>query len=474
MTATATANTARISRANSGYLTTALAVLFVATLPFSAMASMALTITGNFNANLALYPFLLLVPFLIFHPILHDVLWRKGPEGRIIRTLVVVFALVGALTLINGYQLQAEGYSAYGLTPLDKSVLASFVPLFIALLFLVSATVAQGIPAPTLQKTIDFAFWLVIGYCLLQAYSISRPNDLYSTLWPIIEGARERDGLAYTMIYERINGTTTEPAELVKLLLILFLPWALFPVSGRISWAKVFSIVVLVIAARSIVGLIMLAAVVPLLMLSGTVRSPVKIQLTILAIITVLVGLVFGADLLGTIPERLSNLRYDPSFQVRSAYNGIAIDIVKEHPILGIGWSNEIFFYPSRLREFTRLWEIRQNLLEGEALTAKTLILRLVMYTGIPLFATIVTVVVNSLASRNSSGDVRDQTRTRLAFIMFGLGSMIDGGIITSFFVWAGPALALGFQMRRVQPDAEDEPASEEFPPLNAEPQPAE
>ena len=158
--------------------------------------------------------------------------------------------------------------------------------------------------------------------------------------------------------------------------------------------------------------------------------------------------MVFAAGVLSRPFSRLSSLDDDPSAIIRATYNRAAIELILENPLSGLGWSNEIFYFPERVSSISHLWEVQQNLTEGDALTAKSLLLRLTMYLGLPLIVLLAGSIVACLVRPSSFASQRDISRTRVAFVLVGLASVIDGGIITSFYIWVAPALCLGFQMR--------------------------
>lgn len=422
--------------------------IFVLCLPFSTVTHIG--ILGNFDSNLSLYPFIPLFALLAARGYFANTLFYNGPEGKILRTLFLSLIIVAIFTIINGYWFRSLGYLAYNLDPLQKSLVTSIVPLFIAILYVTTACVACYIEPRKLEKALMIGFWLTVGYAALQYLSHQFPNPLYDFIWPIIEGAKDRSGLPYFAIYKRLNGPSSEPAEFVKTLLILYLPWVIYTFDKKIQWGKFLIICILTIVSQSIIGYIILAFVFTMLYLSKRVKFSFKAAFIYLIFSAAIVVVATEGEVLGGISDRVSSLGGDASANVRAIYNLTALEVVWDYPLIGIGWSNEVFLFPQRLADKPYFWEIWQNIEDGVALTAKSLLLRLLMYTGIPLFVIVLTVVASKLLSRNLSGNKIDIGRTRLTFLLLLIGGAVDGGIVTSFFTWAATALPLGYQMRTI------------------------
>ena len=71
------------------------------------------------------------------------------------------------------------------------------------------------------------------------------------------------------------------------------------------------------------------------------------------------------------------------------------------------------------------------------------------MYVGIP--AILVLLYLGHKATNTkytSHSNPTDNARTRYTFFIFCVSSFIGSGIVTSFYVWAAPALYLGMQFR--------------------------
>ena len=117
--------------------------------------------------------------------------------------------------------------------------------------------------------------------------------------------------------------------------------------------------------------------------------------------------------------------------------------------VFGIGWSNEIFVFPEKITHLGHLWEVGDDLEKGSSLTARSLVLRVGMYIGIP--AILVLVYLGHKATNRKYtflSNPTDNARTRYTFYIFCVSSVIGGGNITSFYLWAAPALYLGMQFK--------------------------
>lgn len=438
-------NTPTDKAATTGLLSL-ICIAFIAWLPFSTVAHVGLL--GNFDSNLSLYPFAPLLGIFMINGLFIRMLLSGGAEGDILRALFVMFVVVAVFTAINGFWFKSLGYFAYGLDPLNKSLTTAIVPLLIAALYILTAGIARYLEPSKLELALMLGFWLTVGYTALQFISHLVPNPIYGLIWPWVEGAKDRGGVPYFSIYQRLNGPTSEPAELAKTLLILYLPWIIFPFDGNVRWGKFAIVGVLTAASQAITGFIILLFVFGILFLSRRINSLLKFSVAYLALTAIVLLAVTDGEILGGLSDRLSSLGDDASANVRAIYNLTAMQVAWDYPFFGIGWSNEIFIFPQRLAEAPYLWEIRQNIEDGVALTAKSLLLRLLMYTGIPLFVITLAFIAIKLTSSRLSGSQLDRRRTRLTFMLLFVGGLVDGGIVTSFYIWAATALPLGYQMR--------------------------
>ncbi len=392
---------------------------------------------GNFDANLALYVVPLLVLLIIWQGGARMFLLR-GQGADVLRiTALFLFACV-ILTLWNGANFSSIGVSGYGLEPFGKSLRTALVPLVLILLLLTGMSVAFILGRDLLQKAIVAAFLVTCLYSTIQFAALFGHSEFHDLLWPFFEGARDHQGLAAIARLGRLSGPTMEPAELAKLVLLLFIPWLIYPATGAFSAWLLIGALGLVLATSSLIGVLLTLIVVLYLWLKE--HPSRKWRLIVLAVLAGIGFLLLREDLAPSLFERMAQLSDDPSALIRKTYNKAALSIIFEHPWIGVGWSNEVFFFPQRVVSLAYLWEVSQDLNTGNALTAKSLILRLGMYGG--AFLTIVTLA--SIAWVLSRGNSIDQKRARLCFGILLVAGSIDGGMLTSFYLWVGPALTLG------------------------------
>ena len=244
---------------------------FLLVLPFCAVLKVG--VLGNFDANLGLLPFLALAPVLMLNGSLRRVVMRRGSEGRVLRVLALTFLVASAMTIVHGMQLASIGAEAYGLDPVRKAVVTSVVPIFLVVLTATGAAIGHQMNPVDLQRGIDTALWLTVGYTILQLSWLVFDNPLYGALWPVLEGGRGPADVPYLQHFGRINGPTLEPAEFVKLLLLLFLPWVAFPAVGEPSGKRMVVVLTLALATLSIVGLLLVPVAIAMLALARKANS---------------------------------------------------------------------------------------------------------------------------------------------------------------------------------------------------------
>jgi len=269
----------------------------------------------------------------------------------------------------------------------------------------------------------------------------------YDYFWPIVEGARPQD-TSYIERSNRVAGTTQEPADFARLVILFFLPWIVFPAVGERKKYLVFLAMLLVLASLSLTGIMLGAIAIAYFVMVPRLVS-VKQLLIILTTAAVIMLALHVSGVFTEITSRVANSGDDQSVAVRYEYNFAALKIIFDHPIFGIGWSNEIFVFPEKITHLGHLWEVGENLEEGSSLTARSLALRVGMYIGIP--AILVLVYLGHIATDTKytfRSNPTDNARTRYTFFIFCIGSVIGGGNITSFYLWAAPALYLGMQFK--------------------------
>lgn len=362
----------------------------------------------------------------------------KGQGADVLRILAAFLIACFVLTLWNGAHFSSLGVGAYGLDPLEKSLKTAIVPFVLILLLLVGMALPFFLGRAVFQKTIIAAFFATCLYSLIQSGAVLGQGGLHRTMWPLIEGARDNQGVSAIVRFGRLTGPTMEPAELAKLVLLLFLPWIIFPAAGATSALLLSLALGLVLATSSLIGVLLTGLVLLYLWLKEHPSRRWR-ALVLLAFGVAMIA-VLGKDFAPSLYGRLAQISEDPSALIRKAYNKAALSIILENPWTGVGWSNEIFFFPQRVASMAYLWEVSQDLSTGNALTAKSLILRLGMYGG--AFLTVLT--LGAVAWVLRKGNTPDQKRARLCFGLLFVAGLLDGGIVTSFYLWVGPALTLG------------------------------
>ena len=419
--------------------------LFLITMPFSAFHQVGLL--GNFDANLALAPFLLLLPIILVKTAFVPVLASRRIEAKVMRGFILVMIFASFGTLVNSLILNHTGVIAYGISPLEKASKAIVVPLFLMLLVVSTFIVGSRLSSFQVDRALRIGFYLTCAYTAMQVISAVFTFPPYDYFWPIVEGARPHD-TSYIERSNRVAGTTQEPADFAILVIFFFLPWIIFPATGERKKHLVFLAMLLVLASLSLTG-ILLGAIAIIYFVMVLRLASVKQLLFILTTVAVIMLALQVSGVFTKITSRVANSGDDQSVAVRSEYNLAALKIIFEHPIFGIGWSNEIFVFPEKISHLGHLWEVGENLQEGSSLTARSLALRVGMYIGIPAILVLVYLGHKVTSTKYTfRSNPTDNARTRYAFFIFCVGSVIGGGNITSFYLWAAPALYLGMQFK--------------------------
>jgi hypothetical protein len=419
--------------------------LFLISIPFCAFYKVGLL--GNFDANLALAPFLLLLPIILIKTAFVPVLTSPRIEAKVMRGFILLMIFASFSTLVNAIILNHTGISAYGITPLGKASQAFVVPLFLMLLVISTFIAGFRLSSIQLDSALRIGFYLTCAYTAMQVISAVFTFPPYDYFWPIVEGARPSD-ISYIERSYRVAGTTQEPAELARLVLIFFLPWIIFPATGERKKHLVFLAILLVLSSLSLTGILLGAAAIVYFAIVLRLVS-VKQFLIILTTVAVIVLALHVSGVFTKITDRVANTDDDQSIAVRYEYNKASLKVIFDHPIFGIGWSNEIFVFPEKITHLGHIWETKQNLEEGNALTARSLALRIGMYVGIPAILFLVYLGYKATNKKYTSrSNPTDNARTRYTFFIFCISSLIGSGIVTSFYVWAAPALYLGMQFK--------------------------
>ncbi len=446
----------------------ALATLFLLLLPFSTvnLASFA----GEIGMNLAFPILLLLAPLTLFYmlPLPFSAV-LGNPFERLLRALLWFFVWCAFDTLLTGIVFEGGGIAAYGTRPLAHSLQRLPIPLILALTIFVAYYIGLRVLSPASIDRILLASVAAVGaYGLVQLYAHAFSPDWYSHIAGWIEAGRNRAGrwnatdLAgdYVAQSGRINLTTFEAAEAARLLLILYIPVLASPLlrASRVSYRRillVFYLVALIFAAQTFVGLAGLLALVAV----SVALLPGKARIQIIGALSV--ALVVG---LLCLPEqftqRLSGIgstqnvsELDQSGVTRAAFASASLKVAAEHPILGIGWSKDIFFLPDAIPSWGLTWEVTQSLANGEAVAAKSMALRLLLYSGFPACACLLFVYLRSLLQAIALyRKTQHPLLLRLVFVLasFGVCGSIDGGILAGFYSWAALGLSLGLASKTV------------------------
>nr|WP_255723272.1 O-antigen ligase family protein [Thalassobius sp. Cn5-15] len=239
-----------------------------------------------------------------------------------------------------------------------------------------------------------------------------------------------------------MNGSAQEPAEFGKLLVVYFLPWLVFPLDGVRRPVATIAAIVLSLATLSIIGILLVALALVMILTSRQMAGGLRLSALALAYLVLLAAVIVGDSVLQGFFVRLTALEEDASTIIRTTYNLAALQLVAENPWLGVGWSNELFLFPEKIAHIAHLWEVQNDIRLGNALTAKSLALRLMMYLGLPLFAYFAYATARVFLfppheANHWEPTVHDRARARFVIMLFTLAAMIDGGILTSFFGWA-------------------------------------
>ncbi|MXN67218.1 hypothetical protein GR183_20110 [Stappia sp. GBMRC 2046] len=436
----------------------ALAVLFILTLPFS---SVSLQIPlGNFAHNAALPFFLMLV--LACLPVMRQVrlpaIGARDPAAQFLLVIILFFGWCAFTTLITGVIFEYRAVDAFGHSPFAHSVARFPIPVFLGFVVFASFFIARFIlPPRRLDGTLLLASTVVTMYGLVQFYSLQFQPEWYTRIALLMEGARTaRDHifLDYVTLKGRLNLTTYEAAEGARLVLILLLPALLtMPLVNGFARAlrvlSVLSLIVFIFAAETLVGLAGLAILTVVIIFLEPSRQRSRIVFVIAGFGMVAFALLPG-EFLDRIRVILTNpglAQTDPSTLTRAAFVYASLDIALDHPLLGIGWSKDIFFMHEAIPDWGLSWEVVNSITSGEAVAAKSLAIRLLLYGGLPAFGILTWYYVKMfLTAVSKARQSRDPCWRRLAFVLatFGICGIVDGGILSTLYPWAAIGLALG------------------------------
>ena len=450
-----------VSRANSF-----LSVLFLATLP---ICSVDLTfLGGDAGMNLGMPIFLLLAPLsgLLVLPF-PFVATSKNSAETLVRMLFFFFLWCALTTVATGAIFSYEGITAYGVEPIFHSLARLPIPLLLGAVVVVSFQIAaRTLRVEIVERVLLGSAVVVAGYGLVQLVFGHSSPAWYVAIVRVLEAGRNRPALwppellNYVAQTGRLNLSTFEPAEAARLLLILFIPVLATPASGGKlrPWrlALIGFMVFIVCAAQSIVGLAGLAvlAVMAVYLLRGRKRAYVLLASGVILI----VGWFAMPE---SFSERFSGIsgitnqatEIDESSITRAAFAVASVRVALDHPLLGVGWSKDLFFLPAAVPSWGDTWEIRQCIAGGQALAAKSMVVRLMLYAGFPAFTMIVLVFVRTFRDmlrrfRHSRDPI--VLRAIVTLVMFSVCGTLDGGLITAFYSWAALGLAMGLASRHL------------------------
>lgn len=454
-----------------------LAALFVALLPFAA-CNILTPVIGEFGLNLA---------FPVFLPLAVGCLTRlrfsrpppliPGSKCEALMTGMLLFFIWCAVnTILTGILFELRGIEAYGFTPAYHSLLRVPVPLVLGALLFVSYQVGAFIlPLRSLDRILCFSVAVLSVYGCVQLYALGASPPWYFSFVAWLEAARARPGpwqpevVSYVHLTGRLNLTAFEGAEAARLLLILYIPVLVTPRARRFTPGRIVLIVAslgAVLATQSIVGL---ACLVVLGCLATVVAKRRILVFGLLAGLLLLASILLLPTGIG---DRLNELTRthgagdgDQSAVTRAATAIASLRVAAEHPLLGIGWAKELFFVPATMPSWGYTSEVDYSIGAGQALSAKSMTLRLLLYAGAPALGIVFVRFLRAL--RETYQQYRKTgnpllLRAVIVMSMFALAGTLDGGILGCTYSWAALGIALGLAARALS-----EPGTP--PPLEAQ-----
>ncbi len=447
-----------VTPARSGRLTRVFAVLFLVALPFSSI-SFGLPI-GEFdhNASLPLLLFLMMAILLTFGRRQFAGISNQDICYSFLVAILFYLAWCALITLITGVVFEYQSLDAFGFSPFTHSIVRFPIPLFLGMVIFASFIIARFIlPPKNLERAYFAAALVVTVYGWIQLYALEFHPDWYRRLAVIFEAGRiseDHRNVDYIALRGRLNLMTYEAAEGARLLLILFLP-ALWTMKSQRRFTRylqgvmIASMVVFILAAETIVGLVGLGVFLGLVLLLAPARS--RALLAVATVAAAMIAFVLipedFVDRLRTVVTNPGLAQADQSALTRAAFAYASLNILLDHPVLGIGWSKDIFFMANAMPEWGNTWEATRSLSRGELVSAKSLAIRLLLYGGVPAFLAFcfyyMRLFFKALRNFRQSGNPVWK-RLILMLATFGVCSTIDGGILSSFYPWAALGFVLG------------------------------
>jgi hypothetical protein len=395
---------------------------------------------GNFGSNLALIPFLVCLAFFLPRVRQGRAALRESAYRSMLLSLLALFAWAALLTVANGVRWSLDS-SLLGHGAVQASLAKATAPLFIATLIWGGFELGRRLSPAYLENAVRFSFAVFIAYTVLQVASAAIPNPVYSLLWPLFEAdTSTNSGRAYFAQFHRVNGPAIEPAEFARVLAIFFAPWLI--ISER-RGAGVLAFGVLIagcFASLSFVGLYC-AALLGLCVLLFS-RRPLLPLLIALAGFLALLPFSFWI-----LQERLIDRLFevDLSTLIRTRYASISLELLLEHPLIGIGWSMEPLFFPDRLQGLLWIPEVLRDIETVNGLAAKSMLLRLTLYTGLPAMMVFLATVARQVYRQYASAQAFPlHSRVAMVLLLVLAVGIVDGGILTTFYPWLAIGLAIG------------------------------
>lgn len=410
-------------------------------LPFCALSTNG--VFGDFSANASLPLYLLFFVSGVLLVVFGQLGWLiRAPSFKV---NVIFFSICAILALYHGASGELRQRNFYSLDIEKKAIVSSIVPFFLLGLIYCGYYFNRSFGPRGVRRIVKIQVLLIVLYSLLQFSSGYFQNPVYESIFPFVEGFRYSDGgEGYFVQYGRLSGPFREPAELAAFCIVAFLPWVLF--SGRMQIAGLCILLYIVVFSSQSLGGVVLLLVLTALGIVFRRRSILNFFAAGYLVFSVMVFWASGAQeavidaLDGSyLGVRLLGHGEDPSILVRSAYANTSIALILEHPFLGIGWSNEVFYFPGIVDSFGWIWEVKKNLETGDALAAKSITLRLALYSGLCAFlvwAVVLLIIVFRPIHANDFDRNLAISRGRFGFFVIVVVSTISGGILTSFFYW--------------------------------------
>ncbi|MGH1373388.1 MAG: O-antigen ligase family protein [Cellvibrionaceae bacterium] len=419
-----------------------MAVAFFLLVPVCAV-SIIPQVFGNFSRNASLVPFIVLIlisPFALFNLICSTAVRLKS-----FRWIGIYFALSILFSIGTGLYFHSEGVTAYGVGVLEHTWPRLLLPIFIFLVIAVTIFAARLLQRRRLKRTVYASYILTLIYGYFQAILLFSGGGMESFLLFFESG--KGDSVPYIYRFFRLNLTTLEPAEAARLLIIFFFP-IIYMLSSFAVFVRliVLSIPLLVLAFSTTAILLALTVVFCLAIRSlGVAKGWAIVSFSSIVFVSLI--LVLGSEESTYLIQKVISI--DASESSRTRYSMIYATILMslDYPVWGVGWSRDLFFLVDYFPAWGWNWETTGAFNSGEAVSAKSLFFRLIANNGVVLFFMFSFALVEIYRRRKKVPHVG------LFIPVFMVGSLIDGGIMTSFYPW----VALGLSMYFIEEEEREE-----------------